>query len=162
MIDIELSEERIVDLLTPLSTDPVLGFKVVAFPDEDFIETNGRPMPISQVQVIFDDIQFDDVVGNKFGNCRITQVNEVNWKITVYNQNLREHRKVYRQAQAIVRAVRGRQILIQETGDEVQGASPAHLTRLEFVGAKNGGACYKMEIGMTSSYTDIYSAEVLV
>lgn len=157
MIDIKLSEERIQSILEPEILVPAFNipkYKLRVFPGT--LEELGKPINCNHIHVKFLYISFDEYEDLSLTRKCITQVNEVYFGVYVQNNNLRKHTDVYQIANAVIRSLRGCKLLVNETGDEIQGQSPAQVTKYEFTDVKNGGACYQSEINVMCKFTDIY------
>lgn len=160
MIDIKLTEERIQSLLEPEILVPqfsIPNYKLRVFPGS--LEELGKPINCNHIHVKFLNIDFEEYKDLSMTRRCVTQVNKVNFGVFVQNNNLRKHTDVYQIANAVIRTLRGRKLLVNVAGDEIQGQSQAQITKFDFSDVKNGGACYQTEIDVMCKFTDVYTPE---
>lgn len=167
MIDIAASEAKISALIEPqalalkYSCPP---FKMIEFPGDLF--ALGKAITTSTVNIKFKDIEFEEA--SQFHQCCMGQINKCNWEILIINANIRTHRDSYKIAEAIIQELRGKYLLVNLTGDLIQGQSASQITSYTFTNNTRGSktsdvgamaGCYASRIILSSRFTDKYNAE---
>lgn len=156
MLSIAATEDVIGSLIEELLVVPLAQppFALTLHPgdlDDRAIGARG----VSSVILRFKSINFEDKASiNPLASC-FAQVNVVNWEILVNNNNLRTHRDTYSIAQAIIRKLRGRKLLVSASGDTF-AQSYSEVTEFRYMTFDENKSCNKAVIVVSSRFTDTY------
>jgi hypothetical protein len=156
MLSLAKTEERIEELIKELLVEPLSqpGFVLTVHPG-DLDDRAVGPRGISNVLVRFKSIDYEDKLSvNPHSGC-FSQVNVVNFEIIVNNNSLRSHNDLYNLAEAIVRKIRGKYILLNSANESFL-QSTAMVTKFEYLAFDTNKACNKINLVISAKFTDTY------